>query len=789
MSNEGKIYEIQKLINVKRAKKGSYIDMIRLLDKKYIFSDFHKGLIQKLEDFAQGRIKKNMMVFAPPQHGKLLPASTPVLTTQGFKNHGDLKKGDFVFNQKGEPCKVLANSGCYEWEVCEMFFQDGKKIKCAKEHLWSISYEKDDHKGRRMGIFETQDIFKIKHRRSPFIEVSPSLDIPKKDLPIDPYILGIWLGDGHKNSSTITVGEKDIEHFERYGIKKEVRKGIFSVRVPKLITELKKIGLYKNKHIPIDYILSSIEQRMELLRGLMDTDGYCDVHGNCEFAQNDNQLAKDVYLLLRSLGFKARAKKYDSYLNGRNVGKKIRIGFNPDKSDYIFKLDRKQKRLTNKVKKDRNDKYRLFIKEIKYSGERIIGNCIQVDGGMYLAGYDLIPTHNSQLTSRFLPAYLLGMNPDLKIASVSYSIDLARSFNRDVQRIIDSNEYAEIFPDTKINSKNVVTDQSYLRNSDEFEVVNKKGYYKAVGVTGGLSGRTVDIAIMDDLVKDQIEASSETYRERVWDWYLSVLLARLHNDSKILLIMTRWHDDDIAGRILKLEPEKWEVVKYKAINDEGQSLFPERHDLEKLNRLRSLSPDTFEAMYQQNPILSGGNKIKSKWFNYVDSVPGNVILEMWVDSAYTQSTSNDPTGIMICGYDPIKNKLYITFSESVFLELPELITHLQGFNVSKIYIEPMASGKSIKQIGSTVLRTPIIEIKSKLVSQGKEARAQYGANYIEAGNVIFVRGAWNGDFEHQLTGYRKVKHDEYIDLVGYACEHYFKGKNNLISIFAGNNLK
>ena len=163
------------------------------------------------------------------------------------------------------------------------------------------------------------------------------------------------------------------------------------------------------------------------------------------------------------------------------------------------------------------------------------------------------PQHGkSELTSRRLPAYLLGINPKFKIIGCSYSADLSKAFNRDVQRIIDSDEYKLVFQDTRLNSSNVKASSkgSYLRNADLFEIVKHRGFYKSVGVGGSLTGTPADIGIIDDPIKDKAEAESPTFRRRVWDWYTNVFLTRMHNDSQQLITLTRWHKDDLAGRIL-----------------------------------------------------------------------------------------------------------------------------------------------------------------------------------------------------------------------------------------------
>ena len=153
------------------------------------------------------------------------------------------------------------------------------------------------------------------------------------------------------------------------------------------------------------------------------------------------------------------------------------------------------------------------------------------------------PQHGkSEGSTRRLPSFIFGRNPNTKIAVASYNTTFARKFNRDIQRIIDTKEYHEIFPDTLLNASNVVTiSSSFLRNSEEFEIVGHKGSLKAVGRGGALTGNSVDVMIMDDLYKDYAEGNSPIIRDAVWDWYTSVVKTRLHNDSQELIVFTRWN--------------------------------------------------------------------------------------------------------------------------------------------------------------------------------------------------------------------------------------------------------
>lgn len=264
------------------------------------------------------------------------------------------------------------------------------------------------------------------------------------------------------------------------------------------------------------------------------------------------------------------------------------------------------------------------------------------------------PQHGkSQGSSRFLPADMLGLNPDVKIAICSYAATIAKDFNRDVQRLIDSDEYRAIFPDTVLNGSNVVTvANNYLRNSDVFEIVGHTGSLRVVGRGGSLTSKTVDVMIFDDLYKDASEANSPQIRQTAWDWYTKVARTRLHNNSQQLIVFTRWHPEDIIGKIIETEKvifaEKWSdfenipegawvLVNFEAIKtgnateidqrEPGTPLWPARHSLEKLLAQKQLDPVGFQCLYQGDPGNAEGKlyqpfKVwsdKSDWGTFIRS--------------------------------------------------------------------------------------------------------------------------------------------------------------------------
>lgn len=309
------------------------------------------------------------------------------------------------------------------------------------------------------------------------------------------------------------------------------------------------------------------------------------------------------------------------------------------------------------------------------------------------------PQHGkSQGSTRLLPAYLLGIAPDTKIAIASYSDTFAKKFNRDVQRIIDTPEYNAIFPETTLNRSNVVTVAgSYLRNNSEFEVVGKAGGLKAVGRGGGLTGNPVDVMILDDLYKDAAEGNSPTIREAAWEWYASVVRTRLHNDSRELIVFTRWHEDDLIGRLQETErvftirslddldtlpsgTDVWAKINFEAIKEgeateidpreQGVPLWPDRHNLESLEAKRKLDPHTFQCLYQGAPASREG--LLYSTFSTYDQAPFEVVKR----SAYvdTADTGND----YLCALAYVVDKMgYIYITDAVYTQEPMEVTEGQ----------------------------------------------------------------------------------------------------------------
>lgn len=631
---------------VKAAARHRLINFARYMQPDLALEPFHVVYYTLLDKFAHGEIKK-MIVQMPPQHGKEISDNQIVATTKGLKKHGDLIVGDYVFGRDGTPVKVLWVSEKTRSEYV-VSFSDGAKIECHGNHEWTV-YNRFRQKEETIETkhMASSTIYNGDGKRGSrykyHVDSNVCVMFDSRNVDLDPYVLGAWLGDGDSSCGIIHIGNNDVEIIGNSTYKFKESKGTTTRKFysPELNLLLKNNGLIKNKHIPDMYKYNSVEVRKNVIAGLIDTDGYVyHRNGRITISNTNKRIIDDAAFILRSLGQSVVVCEFKPRVSSSGiVGKKIvyQLCFNPTMT-FPTKVKRK------KITKLSINKKRAIVSIERKEGLGY-GNCIQVDGGIYLVGDTFIPTHNSEGSSRKLPAFMLGLNPDTKICIGSYAATIARDFNRDVQRIIDTPSYRELFPETYLNGSNVVTmANTYLRNSDVIEMVGHKGLLRVVGRGGSLTSKTVDVSILDDVYKDYAEGNSPIVRNAAWKWYTTVVRTRLHNDSQELIVFTRWHDDDLIGRIEKsgetvIDIKSWDDVKnipagaWVRINFEGlktgepteidprepgAALWDRRHSRAKLEGQRALDPVQFQCLYQGNPGNAEGKLYRNPFRTYVD---------------------------------------------------------------------------------------------------------------------------------------------------------------------------
>jgi predicted phage terminase large subunit-like protein len=243
------------------------------------------------------------------------------------------------------------------------------------------------------------------------------------------------------------------------------------------------------------------------------------------------------------------------------------------------------------------------------------------------------PRHGkSELTSRRFPAWFLGRNPDRQIIACSYNSDLANDFGREVRNIVGNHEYQSVFEGIELAKDSKAADRWHTREG---------GSYVAAGVGTSITGRGAHILLIDDPVKDREEADSEVSRKKVWNWYTSTAYTRLMPGGAVVLIQTRWHEDDLAGRLKEAEKngtgDKWEVLELPAIDNRGQALWPAWYPFEVLEQIRSvIGLRDWNALYQQEPTPDEGTYFKRKWFLRYDILPRGLNVYGASDYAVTE---------------------------------------------------------------------------------------------------------------------------------------------------------
>lgn len=385
------------------------------------------------------------------------------------------------------------------------------------------------------------------------------------------------------------------------------------------------------------------------------------------------------------------------------------------------------------------------------------------------------PRHGkSEIVSRRLPAFILGNHPGDHVIGTSYSATLSSRMNRDVQRIIDSRAYNDIFPDvllprsTDLNSSRAAGSAGLVRTTNMFEIVGHRGSYVSAGVGGSITGMGGDWIIIDDPVKNMEDAVSTKMREKVWEWYTSTLYTRLEKGGKILLTMTRWHSDDLAGRLLEKmkknkEADQFEVLNLPALSTESSiqqesdkresvdiPLWEGKKNRKDLERVRQSVPGKiWGSLYQQNPTPDEGSIWKRSYIRPIkrEDIPKR--LRNWGsdwDLAYTSKEKNSASAWVSSGV--FNGNVYITGLGALWLEFPELIKHMKSFKPPH-YIENKASGRSAQQV---LRREGITEAYLTEVESDKLTRTYEVTPFAEQGRIFVAADLYDFLFEDSKQG-------------------------------------
>ena len=392
----------------------------------------------------------------PRKNGKGLDVTTPMLTARGWTVMGDVRPGDKVHTVDGTLTDVVAVSSVQHIDCYRVTFSDGQSLVCDSGHLWTVfdryGHDTDRWRAGESGAWRTIGIetlaatYRCGARKATrySVEAGRVVERDASSLPIDPYLLGVWLGDGSAAQAMLTTADPElVEAFAAggYGVAKRTARYAYGIRGG-LLVELRRLGVLGDKHVPESYLTASALQRLALLQGLMDTDGGVIVGPNTprvEFCSTDRGLAEAVLFLARSLGWKTTIKESRAMLNGKDCGARYRVCWTAYADRSPFRLDRKTSLLAPPPARPT----RAATIQVR-SVERVPTvptRCIQVahESGQYLAGAGLLPTHNSTFGSA-LAVYLTFADnePGAEIYSCAGDKDQARIVFKEAKAMIEA---------------------------------------------------------------------------------------------------------------------------------------------------------------------------------------------------------------------------------------------------------------------------------------------------------------------------------------------------------------
>ncbi|MFS4413463.1 phage terminase large subunit [Providencia sp. T47] len=389
------------------------------------------------------------------------------------------------------------------------------------------------------------------------------------------------------------------------------------------------------------------------------------------------------------------------------------------------------------------------------------------------------PQHGkSDIVSRYLPAYFFGKYPNMRVGALSYSSDLAGDMNTDVQRIMMSAEYRALFPKSWLGNK-PENGIAVKRNSDEFGIANHKGSYVCAGVGGPLTGKKVDLGIIDDPIKNSKEALSPTVKKSIWNWYVSTFKTRLSKNSGEIIMATRWATDDLSGQLKDKAPET-KVLAFPAINEQGEALVPELHPIDKLLETKAIMGDYFwSAMYQQSPKPGDGQIFHEEFVRYYlpKDLPAKFdkVIHSW-DMTFKDSDGTDYVVGQVWGkkganaYLLYQIRKRMSFTQT--LEAVKLLADKFPEGRRKL-VEDKANGPAvIDSLKSTVSGLIPVEPDGSKIARAHACTAEW-----EAGNILFPHkdiAPWIVETVDEITTFPFGSHDDTVDAMTQAIRDLYQ---------------
>jgi hypothetical protein len=608
------------------------------------------------------------------EHYKAESLETPIATPNGWARFGDLRPGSWVFGPDGMPTRVIAQTPVFEKPDCyEVVFDDGARCKVSGAHLWTVeqitrkripgAYKKDGPKRqyRETVTLATSEMARHDHRQDNRLAIPITLPLAMPDalLPIEPYTLGAWLGDGSSADGRITG--VDIEVFqaieaEGYRVGADIapsKPNAVMRTVYGLRPMLRGLGILGDKHIPICYQRGSVGQRMELLRGLMDTDGHCNTRGTATFTNISRRLTDDVFDLAAGLGLKPMRYELQN-----EHGPVWQIAFQAYQEFNPFKLPRKAQR----AKTGARPNPRRYVVDVKAIGSEPM-RCIQVDrpDGLYLTGRHLVTTHNSTIITFAGIIQEIIRNPDITIGIFSHTKPIARKFLGQIKKELESNAcLAQTYPDIFYADPKR---QAPQWSEEKGLIVKRKSNPKEATleahglVDGQPTGAHFMLRVYDDVVTLESVSTPEQVNKTTLAWELSDNLGARSEDGELRSwhVGTRYSFADTYQVIIDRKALK--VRLHPATDNglpEGNPVFltPAAWADKKLKQ----SAATIACQQLMNPAAGNEAMFNKDWLKFIDIRPATLNVYIMVDPANSKKKESDNTAMAVVGVDAGSNR-------------------------------------------------------------------------------------------------------------------------------------
>ena len=769
--------------------------------------------------------KEFIILMAFPGSGKAQPLDAKISTPIGWKRMGDLKIGDELSSTNGKTSVVVGIYPQGEKDIYRVTFNDGGATECTEDHLWAVY--NNNCRSKPAKILTTKQIKEDLHSANGKLKYQiPSFDpieYKEERLELDPYLLGVILGNGGINGSSVVISTADnfiidevnrvlpegyiLKHNSAYEWRIAPKDGIQTARdTHSIITTLKKYELTDKcsdeKFIPDKYKFSSVKSRIALIQGLMDTGETCCKHSTLVYSTCSEKLANDFSEVVRSLGGISRVStktskfKYDGEIKeGRqsyNISFSLPVHFSP------FKLVRKLESYAANKKRS----FKRVISKIEFVGKKE-AQCIKVsaDNSLYITD-DYIVTHNTSVSITAL-GYLIGKLPHLTHMINCASEGQAKERLMQLREMIESDRYQNVFPWIHIDKKRPNTsvllnvwssrlpsgeecDYGVWRNFVRREGEPKDGTVFASGITSkSITGKRISgLKIIDDPHNEENSRTKEQ-RDRVVNIIRKEVLSRKSPGAKYaktVLIMTPWAEDDAAGQLSKDTRKDgskvWSYLKTPIRDDDGNPVWPELFPEEEIVKIeeRSGGADSpvFDLQYRLNPL--GNSSRQLTWDMLRKKLPDNLPefkdVVISTDFAETEAYKSDWTSFFVMARD--KETRYNTyvldivrFKEAQFAKRVDMLAKLADEVWTKwgllnaIYMEATDSHAESQALADLRPDLPLKVIRPK---GDKASRFEAAVNFLQQGRVyVNINAQGYNAWVSEMLSFPKGKHDDTCD--------------------------